>query len=94
MQGIKHLSFILLAFFICGRRRCPVFSYKAYRFSTEMDKQYRQSIGQLAQDIASLKDQLTTQGMQAQADATQIVSRTGNAVALKSKLESSGRIRA
>jgi hypothetical protein len=61
------------------------FSYKAYRFSTEMDKQYRQSIGQLAQEIASLKDQLTTQGMQVEADATQIVFRTGNAVALKSK---------
>ena len=95
MQGIKHLSFILLAFFLFMAAGAALFfSYKAYRFSTEMDKQYRQSIGQLAQDIASLKDQLTTQGMQVQADAAQIVSRTGNAVALKSKLESSGRIRA
>lgn len=86
MQGIKHLTFILLAFFLFVAAGAALFfSYKAYRFSTELDKQYRQSIGQLAQEIASLKDQLTTQGMQAEADSTQTLSRTGIAVALKSK---------
>jgi len=86
MQGIKHLTVILLAFFLFVAAGAALFfSYKAYRFSTEMDKQYRQSIGQLAQEIASLKDQLTTQGMQAEADSTQTVSRTGIAVALNSK---------
>ena len=86
MQGIKQLTFILLAFFsFMAAGAALFFSYKAYRFSTEMDKQYRQSIGQLAQEIASLKDQLATQEMQAEADSTQTVSWTGNAVALKSK---------
>jgi len=86
MQGIKHLTFILLAFFLFVAAGAALFfSYKAYRFSTELDKQYRQSMGQLAHEIASLKDQLTTQGMQADADSTQTVSRTGNAVTLKSK---------
>ena len=86
MQDIKNLTFILLAFFLFAFAGAALFfSYKTYRFSTEMDKQYRQSIRQLVQEIASLKDQLAIQGMQAEADSTQIVSRTGNAVALKSK---------
>ncbi len=86
MKDIRQYTLIPLALFISAAAGAALFfSYNAYRSSKEVEKNYRQSLGQLAQEIAALKAQLATIQVQAEVDSTQIVFKTANAAALKNK---------
>jgi len=88
MKSIKHFNLILLAaFFSVIAGAALFFSLNAYRSSIKVEKNYRQALNRLEQEIAGLKAQLATIQLQAEDDKTHIISKTGNAVTLKSKAE-------
>jgi tetratricopeptide (TPR) repeat protein len=86
MKNIKHFNLILLAVFLSVIAGAALFfSYNAYRSSNAVEKNYKQSLGRLDQEIAALKAQLATIHVPAGVGSTQTVSKTGNAAALQSK---------
>ena len=89
MKNIRQYALILLALLISVAAGAALFfSYNAYTSSIEVEKNYRQSLGQLNQEIAALKAQLATIQVQAEVGSTQTLSKTGNAVTLKNKGDS------
>ncbi len=86
LKNIKSYSLILLAFFLFAIAGAALFfSYNAYRSSIAVEKNYRQLVGELEQEITGLKAQVATIQVQTEDGSTHTISKTGNAVTLKSK---------
>jgi tetratricopeptide (TPR) repeat protein len=85
MKNMKHYVSIFLSAFICVIAGAALFfSYNAYRSSIVVERDYRQSLGRLEQEIAELKAQLAAIQVRAENYSTPIIPKTGNAVTLKS----------
>ncbi|UCD78681.1 MAG: tetratricopeptide repeat protein [Desulfobacterales bacterium] len=85
MKNINPYVLILFAVFFSMIAGAAIFfSYSTYTLSKELEKNYKQSLGRLEQEIAELKAQLATIQVQAEVDSTQRVSKIENALTPKS----------
>ena len=91
MKNIKlHTLILLAALFTAISGASLFFGYSAYTSSKALEKNYRQTLGRLEQEIARLSAQLATIQVQNQAEenSTPTISKTGNAAAAKTKKDS------
>ena len=81
MKPLKHYTLILLGIFISVTSCVALFfSYSAYVASNRAEKNFKQSLGELAQDLSSLKTQLAAVKNRAEENSGHRYSITGKAV--------------
>ncbi len=86
MENMKYYALILLGVFfsviICA---AAFFSYSAYVASNRIEKNFKQSLGELEQEVNRLKAQLATVRNRTEDNSAQRYTKTGNAVTAGSK---------
>ena len=86
MKNIKYYALILLgAFFSVIICAALFFSYRAYVASNRIEKDFKQSIGMLEQEVNRLKAQLATARNRTEDSSAQRYTKTGNVVTAGSK---------